>query len=392
MNDQHAQRLAASGMPPIPPHYTCHRETFLAKGFEIGRKLSLDKPDDVRWLRNQADAVLPELATLIRNNLDDYMNLFTDAEWRIVYDGPSLLLPAGQQRLLLYELAQLLDLTEKYKAIAKYQGADQTLAGLRNPPQIPGTLFEIESAAWYASRPITKTIVFGPQLTHPNGGTSHPDFLWDTEFGPLYCECKQASHFDSEFSLRAHRVAAFVGQQMPTGVSHLRFEFLLGKRHGGEHAIRRLLAAALADLTAGRQWIDSNITLKLHQRGSERMTGGFPRMLISNVPATTSPTPLDYRGATYLVEVMAEHAMQTLGMNLVREARSQLTPNVVGIPIIGMPSPAAAKVLKAKLETVINDPAYERTPCIFIWAAGGVDVVWRLNQPFGAKFIEALMK
>jgi hypothetical protein len=384
---EHAQRLAASGMPSVPPGYRSHYEERLPS-IVLGRKLSLDNPADVQYLRQAAYAI-PELSQALDEHLGGYLSLFQEPHWRLVYDGPTVVFPMGQKRQGMYQLVLLLDVVKWYKSVSAFVGAAEILDQLRNPAQIPSTFFEIEVAALCASCAVTRDISFFPKVDCGNGRITRPDFLWKTTLGDLYCECKRSSDLEDQFQERADRLSAFVEDQLcPIPSSDHRWDFVVARTGGSEQSIRKLVQTALANPNAAVPWIDGNVSLTINPRASAPPDGGGPMIRKSTVPASTRPVPLGPRGATYTLTVKAISYWQRVAMRLIRDARRQL-PEAPGIVMISLPRASAAQAATEKIQSVIGQPAYVNTPWIGIWAQGGLTAVHR-NGSVGGALTEAL--
>ena len=376
--------LASSGMLPVPPHHTCYLETFLGKMCAVGRALSLDNSEDARILRHVVSAI-PDLAVAVQDNLEDYLRLFPEHYWRTLYDGPVVAVPVGPQQLVAYELAYLLQVVGWYKSLLSWEKATDIIGQLRNPPQIPSTFFEIETAAWCSARASTRSMEFFPEVSR-NGRVTRPDYMWRTTAGDIYCECKRSSDFEDRFRRRLNSISTFLDRAVtPVIPDGLRLDFAVERTSGAEDSLQRLLHNVERQGEPGSHFVDGHVSVTVATRGSAAPPNDAMSYRTSTVPVSTSFVRAGPEGATHTLQVRATGYWQTVTTRLIRDARTQLPNDECGAVMVSLPSVAAAEAAKQKAEALIAQPAYVNTPWIALWAQGGATAVWRNNQPFDGR-------
>jgi hypothetical protein len=386
MND-----LASSGLLPVPPGHTLRFERFTEWYLPFGRVLSLDNITDVKVLRESA-TVVPEFARTIDSYLDDYLALFPEPHWRHIFDGPIVIVPVRERHWAAYDLAYLLEILRLYKRVQSFPGARQMLASFRNPTQVAATFFEIETAAWCATRSHTVSLVFGPEIVR-NNNVKRPDYLWSTRLGELYCECKLVGEFEDTFRARTERLVGFLENELRAQpeIEGLRYDFVIERTHQAEIAIRALLSqidpATAKPITISH----GKVTLALNVQTAAPPIGATG-IRTSRIKASRSPIPLNPQGAQSTITVDATSYWEAVCQRLVREARTQLPLEAPGAIMLGLglARERAAKAGLAKVQTLIQQPAYGNTPWITIWAQGGAQLVFRNHQPFDARLGEPL--
>ena len=382
--------LAGSGLLRVPPGHTLKVESFTGWHLTIGRILSLDNIADLKELRTRASAV-PEFAHAIDLHLDDYLALFPEVYWHQIFDGPSVIVPVHERHWAAYDFSYLLEIVRLYKIVENFPGARQMIASLRNPTQVVATFFEIETAAWCATRSHTVSLAFGPEVIR-NDGVKRPDYLWSTRLGDLFCECKLVGEFQDTFRRRAAALSGFIEKELSVRpeLEGLRYDFTIERTHQAEIAIRALLSQ-LERTTTPVTMLHGNVSLALTVQTAPPPAGATG-IRTSRINASTSPVPLSPQGAQSTMTVGATTYWESVCQRLVREARTQLPLEAPGAIMLGLglAPEKAVKAGSAKVETLIQQPAYGNTPCIMIWARGGAQLVYRNQQPFDARLGDPL--
>ena len=99
----------------------------------------------------------------------------------------------------------MLEITGLLLQLRRYKSFEKLVQGFRNPKQSSATLFEARVASWCASRSISTSLEFGPDV-EIKGKQKHPEFLWETTLGKLYVECKRANLLQNNFVRRFSRL------------------------------------------------------------------------------------------------------------------------------------------------------------------------------------------
>src|SRR5271157_1597276 len=162
----------------------------VADKLEISRNLSMVIPAD-RAVLVEAAAGIPELARLVEEHLDDYLRLFPEDHWREVHSGGLIAIQSSKWLTTASNIQRMLETTEKLKHLEAFPGFSTLLSGFRDAAKVDATLFEVSAATWCATRTASLGLEFSPEITVKDR-QKHPDFLWHTVYGDLYCECKGA--------------------------------------------------------------------------------------------------------------------------------------------------------------------------------------------------------
>jgi hypothetical protein len=373
----------------IPPGHACYIEPFSAIKFDVHTVVHLDRPDEVARLRALAEPFGP-LASALDRHLDDFRRLFVGGDWLRVYDGPFVVVSYGSGRLVAYELLFLLQIAGQYAALSRFPGASLLGAGLQNPPQIPATLFEIETAAWCSARAVTQHMEFSPDVTRADGRVTRPEFHWHTSLGSLYCECKRSPDFEDTFRDRARAIERWLEARMlRSAFPAVRFDFWIDRTGGAEQSIERLIDAAVSSgAEPGFTKTDRAVTLAIAPRGSDLDSPGPGHYRTSSVPTSTRSTALGASAAAWTVQINAHGYWRTVAHRLIRDARTQVPTTSPSAIMIGLPMATATEAASSKVQQLIEQPAYANTPWIGVWAQGGLRAWWRNGQPFDARLGE----
>jgi hypothetical protein len=224
---------------------------------KIKRVLDLDRVAD----REELQTILtshPSLVALTESGLiEDYFGWFKAPEWRTVYGGGMISGPQPKRNNSMHgsSIDQMLATTVRLRWLQGYQGFDRLIAGLNNPSQISATVFEIESAAWCATRLHTTALVFSPDVINREK-VKHPDFLWETSVGTLYCECKQASAWQRSESRLLSTISADLNDAMgdaETWPTSVRIEVLINGlfRAGAKDQLKTVVRGQATEVRRG---------------------------------------------------------------------------------------------------------------------------------------------
>ena len=356
----------------------------MIENLQISRVLDLSLAADQQELCEAAKNH-PELLSLIEEYLDEYLGLFTESEWHEIYSGGFLSIRVNPKHSTSFDLLQVLRLTKTLKKLRAYKGYDNLLLGFRNPTQIQSTYFEAVVAGWCVDRKVSLSIEFSPKVTL-NKGYKYPEFLWHTELGDLFCECKRGNLNESKFHQRVRRLQSYLSEvyerYKPWDVS-LRLDVRCesGTTNKIQERFKSVVAkASLAlkeDTYQGRTFTEGNVSAILRRRDEP-----YPQ------ERETIVTSMGEAGAiaknlveiTYLTMTMSlAKYRQDAVAHLLRDARTQLPPDSKSAVFIDLGGAAAQQ----RLLTLLGQPNYENTPWVSIWSHGEfVSAIWRNNQPF----------
>jgi hypothetical protein len=358
-----------------------------------GRSLQL--PGHVDLNSDTGRAQLIEACHQARPSLDAntavsaYLRCFTNAGWRMVNGG---MVGIGKS---VHDLGTLLEYSLKLNRLSRFPGFVGLIHGLTNPSQVVATLFEIDVAWWCATRRVSQTLAFGPQIAI-KAGSKRPDFRWDTALGRLYCECKDANDFEGKagrLSAKLLDVASSAYDAAAPWDPHLRLDLRVAERPHNriEERIDTVVRRLAASQMAGGHAMVGEVEGMLRSRSDDppaapgSMRGG-------RLHVGTTPTQLVGGG-----QVRYENASITLTRSvaadrlrkvrdLIREARRQLPQSVPSAIFLNI-SPAQDAIHKA--QSILLQPQI-RGLFMIAFAAGRTveQVVWRQGQRLDSRLFE----
>jgi hypothetical protein len=358
----------------------------------IERVLDLDLVSD----REELQTILtshPSLAALTETGLiEDYLRWFKAAEWRIVYGGGMVSGPQPKGNNVRHgsSIDQMLAIAVKLRWLQDYQGFDRLIASLNNPSQISATIFEIESAAWCATRLCTTALVFSPDVIKREK-VKRPDFLWKTDAGDLYCECKQASAWQRSESRLLSTISADLNDAMgdaETWPGDARIEVLIHGlfRAGAKDRLRAVVRGQATEVRRGNRparFEDDVFAVEVRDRSD--YPGSLPDSLtLNSILVGAVPVNLnDPRSAYMIVSKSLGLARVKALRDLVRDAKKQL-PNA-GPGGVFVEIPSSVDLATEKLEEMLGQPTNQSVVWASIWTTGIPQrVVCRGDQPFDA--------
>lgn len=302
--------------------------------------------------------------------------------------------PSGRHSRMGSSLERLLEITAKLGLLQGFPGFDHLISGLDNPSQIAATIFEIEAAAWCATRGNHKNLTFSPTITKRTG-IKHPDFLWHTSFGDLYCECKQLNMWQRAETQRASTLMTVVGEIMgdtDRWPKEVRMEVLIHGRFksDSEGRLKAIVGQRANDVRRGlhpSQFQDETFTIAIRNR-SETPIPLPDSITVYQVQASTVPVRLDdFRSAHLIVRKSTGLARARALRDFVKEAKKQLPDGGPGGVFVEMPN--RIDIAAQKLQEMLGQPAHQAVVWASIWTAGTpVRAVWRDGQAFDARLID----
>jgi hypothetical protein len=346
----------------------------LIEDLRISRVLSLSSVEDRQELRYAARENL-ELTSLIAAHLDNYLLLFPDPRWHTVYSG-GLVGVSG-------DLIRMLRLTKTLTQLRGCKGFEVLLAGFNNPTQVQAAYFETVVAGWCATRAISRSIEFSPEVTI-KGRAKYPDFLWDTELGDIYCECKRSDVFDSQMADLIERLRSILDRlydesQPWDSTLSLDVRFDGGSTNRIEHSLRSVVEQAAAALKSGT-WMDqtfqeARVSAVLRRHGesepqeAESLVAGTIR--VGGVQKNLTETALT-------ITVSLKRFRQAAAKRLLRDAREQVPADSLAAIFLDLWGSEAAR---SKLLRLISQPSYSNTPWVSGWRGDQFSwAVWRRGQ------------
>lgn len=359
---------------------------------KINRLLNLSKSADQRDLCEAANDD-PELLSLIDGFLDEYLRIFPDAEWQRVYSGGMISVRIGDKGSTGFHIKEMLILTRTLCKLKVYQGYEKLLLGFRNPTQINSTYFETVVAGWCADRAVSLALEFSPEVAI-KGGYKHPEFLWHTELGDIYCECKRANLLESAWNKKANRLLAELNtiyeNYEPWDTSlRLDVRFASGTSNKIQARFKNVVAQASAALRAdayqSKEFIEGDVSAVLRSRDEPF---SYEKESIIGYRGKTETVSKTLQELTFLSLTMSlVKYRQEAVLRLLKDAKTQLPPDSNGAVFIDIGGYEAAP---NKLMSLLGHPAYEYVPWVSTWDHDEMTgAVWRNNQPFGDRLLLA---
>ena len=294
--------------------------------------MDLSNPEEREMLRKHVQDNIPGDAPLTAH-LEDYVRLFRWPMFHTVYQGDLISIPGPNNMQNGVHLKTLLALTSKLVELERFPGFSKLLAGFGNPTQFNATAFEVQVAAWCASRRVCQSIELSPSVGVVK--IKSPDLLWKTTLGDIYCECKQENSVDNKAMKRIFRLGEALGKVYeangPWGET-CRLDIVV--QHpvldGAVKIISRLISETAERHKAGAvkgETVDGVVSVKLSQT-----TDPLPdfagciqfqnKQMKAGVPEPAFSTNARF---TLTISVMGQRLKQLVSLVL-RDARTQL-PN-----------------------------------------------------------------
>ena len=344
---------------------------------------------DQKILRDSASG-MPKLLSLIEEELDLYLTIFPEQWWRKIYSGGMLVIGEHSKHQQGYDIQIMLETTKSLRILEKYSGFEKLILGFRNPSQVTATMFEVEVAAWCATRKITKSIEFSPEVK-VNGHTKHPEFLWNTEIGSLYVECKSGISIENKSNKLASRLSKALDEAYkingPWSQDYcLDLSINRPVTNQTEERIRDVVSRASEALRLGITHNSfENKEVKAMLRKREELPPFEPETIrTSMIKVGTAPTLISPENAHTTFAMSVSRSRTHATRKLINEAKTQLPkgyPSAIFIRLGG--SLSAQK----KVEQLLILSEYVDIPWIGICSPTGLKAVWRNEQPFDERLL-----
>jgi hypothetical protein len=354
--------------------------------------MDLSNPQDRDLLCKHIQENVPDDAPLMAY-LEDYVCMFICIVLRTVYQGGLISIPTPDNIQHGVHLTSLLALTSKLIQLERFPGFSKLLAGFGNPTQFNATAFEVQVAAWCASRKLTQSLELSPDV-QVGDRVKHPEFLWKTALGDIFCECKQENSADNKANRRITRlfnVADTIYESNGPWGETCRLDVVVQHpaKDGTPRIINRVISEIAARHKAGAlegQIIDGVVSVRL-----SRTTDPLPAIdgclqIHKKVLKAHCPEPALSPNAklTVTMSVMGHRLKQLVA--LVKDARTQLPPNKPGAIFIDI---GGSKIFVDKLNELLAHLAYANTPWISLWERGQpLKAVIRSGQPLDHRLAE----
>jgi hypothetical protein len=359
----------------------------MIENLDIRRIIDLSIPSDRKELRDTA-SFHPELSSLLDEYLDDYFDLFPDPQCRKVHSAGTLSIACGRAKNIPSDLLRILRLVKAVRRLRQFEGFGKLIDGLNT--NFYSTVFEIFAASWCADRQLSESIQFWPDAD-VKGKVKHPDFLWSTKLGEIFCECKKLNLGDN----KTHRMMENLLKQLEHEYKqwewpdHLRLDvrFEGGTTNRIQHDFSAVVSAAASAVRnqqdEGFAATSGNVSAELLLRTDQDRAGAET---IRVGLASVGPVAVNLMDATYLslTASMSGHYKKGL-KKLLKEARTQIPPFAKGalfIDIFGNKTP------EETLKRTLRHPTYDNTPWVSLWVDNQFRcAAWQEGQPFDRRLL-----
>lgn len=353
--------------------------------------MNLSNPEDRRHLI-ELMRDNPPIHALLVDHLDDYVRLFKRTDFHLLYQGGMLSIAGPNRTKFGFRFESLLEITGTLARLERFPGFHSLIEGLFNPTQIHATLFEVQVAAWCATRKVCQSIEFSPEV-QIGESVKRPEFLWLTTLGSIYCECKQENSVDNKATKRAQKLFEVLGKAYKANAhwdetSRLDVLVCHPALDGVDQGIERLVREAAARQQAG-VWegdiVDGVVTLKMTTR-ADPLPDVVGCVQIHHRVLKGAPEPARSTNASYTLTMsVMGHRLRRL-VDLVKDARTQLPRDKPAAIFIDI---GASQVYVDKVNELIVQPAYANIAWISLWERGRpMKAVIRGGQPLDARLAE----
>jgi hypothetical protein len=362
----------------------------LAPRLALDRELDLNVSEDRATLRDIASRS-PEIAKLLDTTLDDYLALFPELHWRHISWGGVVFVQGGSYSQH-FDLVEMLQYTAALQRLRGFPGFQCLVAGFRNPPQVPSTLFEVGVADWCASRAVTIGLEFSPVVV-ARGRVKRPEFRWQTTLGELYAECKRGGEFENKVSRRITKLVDCVdaiyksyGPWLPS--SRLEVRFTDSVKNGVEGRIRSVVERAFAALGQGMPTrtitfqegeVIGTVQILPAPLLHEDTFGGDvihqAKLVVGSVAVGINDAYLD------VAMSVARHRANAVA-HLMRDALTQLPedrPSAIFIQLQGL-----GKVIE-RVQQLFSAPRFAQVSVVGLFTGRDNRLVWRNGQQFDGR-------
>lgn len=307
---------------------------------EMSDFIDFGKEIDIRLLEDQKHILEIikddlELTNLFKKYIERFKLFFPDIDmWRIINRQGGFHLKSGSSNKWV-SLREALEFTSEISHLSQYEGFEKLIEQLNNPTQFNSKRYEVYAANLCISSKIHKNITFSPQVL-VNGHIKNPEFLWETELGDIYCECKQSNTLGSNISDRLRRIVDIADNVFKEFVWHENARVRLEIDFGVQGDISKKIRLVLRELNstveynntdssilengikAGFIALDDNIeNLRLAEPGRLFQCQAIQR--IGN-----KPTRILAEGTYLTVCIDSLKYITKITNNLVKDARRQL--------------------------------------------------------------------
>ena len=235
--------------------------------------------------------------------------------------------------------------------------------------------------------------MFSPDVVKANG-VKHPDFLWQTELGDLYCECKEAQQRERDETKRLQRlgdVASDALEDVDVWPEDLRIDIMISGSLGRnpETRLQALVRTVAFDVARGRppkgEIVDGAFAATVMARAEPR---DLPRdcQLVGRIRVGTKPVRVDPENSPVTVARSLEGTRAKLVTDLVKAAKRQLPESGPAGVFVQM---GGADQAAARLRETLAHPAHQGV----VWACVFTDgvarhAVWQNDQCFDGRLLQ----
>lgn len=367
---------------------------FSSEGLTLPRVIDLSIEEE-RQILNKAAEKFPSTLALIETYLKDYLTYFPEDHWRKLYPAGLINVPIGKNNEV-FTLDDMLRVTKALTRLKPFAGFAKLTSGFRSPSKVVATVFEALVAEWCAARSLTESLVFSPPVGIKDG-VKHPEFLWRTKLGNIYCECKNGRELENKFGKRVDKLftalkEAYLKYEPWDPSRRLDVRIESSAKNDIEKRIRNVVAQASAafhannseDKTFEEGEVRAVLGLRKTPLPAERSTVRVRLMPPSEVPIWWTGD-MAHENTCLSLTVSTASVRRKMVKDLLKDARTQLPPNQLGAVFIQL---GGGDDALQDLSIRLRDPAYRNTPWVSLWINGKLhSAVWRDNQPLDSRLL-----
>jgi hypothetical protein len=232
---------------------------------------------------------------------------------------------------------------------------------------------------------VHRDLTFAPAIER-NSGTKHPEYMWATDGGPLWCECKEAQVLQAKMSRRVARVSQAMDElvdavSLPAG---LRVDVILAApiRNRSEERISMALGRAAERARSGQYGAteiegEASVAIRPRQVPFDQVSGALRSY---SVEVGTEAVRLDDGSSakfSLAVDLGSEYARKA--RELIKNARTQLP---LGEPSMVFLAGIRGERANEAAREVVSNPSCPVVSVLFWEADEPAIFIWRNGQPF----------
>lgn len=336
----------------------------------LKKSIDLTNARDLKYLTDQA-ADCGDLASLIRNNLEDYLEYFAEPCWHEIGAMGTYQFYTHDKKIFSKDIREMLILTKKLDSLKRFEGFEHLLVGFKNMPQIYSTIFEVNVGYWCQSRSHFHDLIFSPLVNN-----KIPEFIWVTKNGEVFCECKRVAFNESKFQKLASKVLGICKNHYdaiggwPTDI-RIDIGFDGKTTNNIDKRIYELLKHAkyaIKKSDTKSPLVSTGLEATIRKR-NEQIPRTHGELVAAHAVHEKAGRPSKLLEDIQLsINIALENYEVKAVQNMINKARKQLPKK--GIGAIFIETSHALQKIKSKVSSLISQDAYANTPLISLWIQG----------------------